>query len=276
MGFAGGLTGGLGLTQFVGMELSGRAALVTGASRGVGAATALMLARAGCNVAVNYNASAEAAGAVVDGCQEAGVRAIAVQGDVAEDAVCRRLVSEALNAFGRLDVLVNNAGTTEFIDFTDLEAVTDGVWDRIFAVNLKGPFQCARAAREHLAAQGGVIVNTASVAGLRGAGSCIPYAASKAALINLTVALARTLGPEIRVNAVAPGFIAGDWLQRGLGDNYESAKAAKAADGLLDAVSTPEDIAQGIMAMVTADKVTGHTLVVDAGHTVGPRLGAGI
>ena len=144
-------------------------------------------------------------------------------------------------------------------------------------VNLKGPFQCARAAREHLAAdEGGVIVNTASVAGITGAGSCIPYAASKAALINMTIALARTLGPEIRVNAVAPGFIEGDWLKQGLGADYETAKKAKATEGLLDAVSTPEDIAQAILAMVSADKVTGHTLVVDAGHTMGPRLAHGI
>jgi len=255
------------------MELEDKAALVTGASRGVGAATALMMARAGCDVAVNYNASAEAAGQVVDACQETGVRAIAVQGDVAVDASCRKLVAEATNAFGRLDILINNAGTTRFIDFSDLESVTDEVWERLFAVNLKGPFQCARAAREHLAANGGgVIVNTASVAGIAGAGSCIPYAASKAALINMTIALARTLGPEIRVNAVAPGFIEGDWLKQGLGADYETARTAKVAEGLLDAVSTPKDIAQGILAMVRTDKVTGHTLVVDAGHTVGPRL----
>ena len=259
------------------MEPKGKAALVTGASRGVGAATALTLARAGCDVAVNYNASAESAGQVVDACQEAGVRAIALQGDVAEDATCRKLVADAVNAFGRLDILVNNAGTTRFIDFPDLESVTDEVWERLFAVNLKGPFQCARAARQHLAANdGGVIVNTASVAGIAGAGSCIPYAASKAALINMTIALARTLGPKVRVNAVAPGFIEGDWLKEGLGADYEKLREAKAAEGLLDAVSTPEDIAQGIMAMVTADKVTGHTLVVDSGHTIGPRLAHGI
>ena len=259
------------------MELKGKSVLVTGGSRGVGAATALILARAGSDVAVNYNASAEAAGQVVDACQKAGVRAIALQGDVAKDATCRKLVAETVNSFGRLDVLINNAGTTRFIDFQDLESVTDEVWERLFAVNLKGPFQCVRAAREHLAANdGGVIVNTASVAGIVGAGSCIPYAASKAALINMTISLARTLGPEIRVNAVAPGFIEGDWLKQGLGADYERARTAKAAEGLLDAVSTPEDIAQGILAMVTANKVTGHTLVVDAGHTVGPRLAHGI
>ena len=259
------------------MDLKGKAALVTGASRGVGAATALKLAKAGCDVAVNYNASGEAAGQVVDACQEAGGSAFAVQGAVAHDSTCRQLVEETVDTFGRLDVLINNAGTTRFIGFGNLDDVQDEDWDRILAVNLKGPFQCARAAKAHLVADGGgVIVNTASVAGIVGAGSCIPYAASKAAVINLTLALARSLGPEIRVNAVAPGFIEGDWLRQGLGPDYESAKAAKAAEGLLDTVSTPEDVAHGILAMVTADKVTGHTLVVDAGHTAGPRLIHGV
>ncbi len=274
---AGWLDWGWGAAQGWGMNLQGKAALVTGASRGVGAATALMLARTGCDVAVNYNASAEAAGQVVDACLKAEVKAVALQGDVAEDAVCRQLVDGAVSEFGRLDVLVNNAGTTRFIGFGNLDDVRDEDWDRILAVNLKGPFQCARAAKAHLAADGGgVIVNTASVAGIRGAGSSIPYAASKAAVINLTLALARSLGPEIRVNAVAPGFIEGDWLKQGLGEQYEAVKAAKSAEGLLDAVSTPEDVAQGILAMITADKVTGHTLVVDAGHTAGPRLAGGI
>ncbi|MBL67379.1 MAG: hypothetical protein CMO74_02830 [Verrucomicrobiales bacterium] len=258
------------------MDLKGKAALVTGGSRGVGAATARMLAGAGCDVAVNYNASAEAAGQVVDDCQEAGARAISIQGDVASDVVCRHLVAESVNVFGRLDVLVNNAGTTRFVGFGNLDDVREEDWDRILAVNLKGPFQCARAARPHLATEGGVIVNTASVAGIRGAGSSIPYAASKAALINLTLALARSLGPEIRVNAVAPGFIEGDWLQEGLGENYEAIRQAKMKESLLDAVSTPEDIAQGILSLAMADKVTGHTLVIDGGHSVGPPLGGGI
>lgn len=259
------------------MKLQGKTALVTGGSRGVGAATALMLAQDGCRVAVNYLQDTDSAEAVAARCREAGAEAIVVQGDVAEDTACRMMVEATMEAFEGLDILINNAGTTRFIDFPDLEAVTDEVWDRLFAVNLKGPFQCARAARAALSTgDGGVIVNTASVAGIVGAGSCIPYAASKAALINLTVALARTLGPAIRVNAVAPGFIEGDWLQRGLGEDYAAARAAKAGESLLDAVSTPEDIAQGILGLVAADKVTGHTLVVDAGHTAGPRLAHGI
>ena len=259
------------------MDLEGRASLVTGASRGVGAATALQLAKAGCRVAINYNQSTDRAESVAARCREVGVEAILVQGDVAEDAVCRAIVQQAMETFGELDILINNAGTTRFIDFPDLDAVTDEDWERIFAVNLKGPFQMARAARAALTAgEGGVIVNTASIAGMVGAGSSIPYCASKAALINLTLSLARTLGPTIRVNAVAPGFIEGEWLQKGLGEAYEQVKERKAAGTVLSAVSTPEDVAQGILAMVTVPKTTGHTLVIDGGDTIGPRIAQGL
>ena len=259
------------------MALEDKVSLITGASRGVGAATALQLAKAGCCVAINYNQSTNCAKSVAARCRDAGGEVILVQGDVAEDAACRSMVQQAVEAFGGLDILINNAGTTRFIDFPDLDAVTDEDWGRIFAVNLKGPFQMARAAREALAAgEGGVIVNTASIAGMVGAGSSIPYCASKAALINLTLSLARTLGPAIRVNAVAPGFIEGEWLQRGLGEAYEQVKETKVAGSVLGAVSTPDDVAKGILAMVTAAKTTGHTLVIDGGDTIGPRIEQGL
>ena len=259
------------------MNLQDKSALITGASRGVGAATALQLAQAGCRVAINSHQSADRAQAVADQCRKAGVEAIVIQGDVAEDAACRTMVQKTMDAFGELDVLVNNAGTTRFIDFPDLDAVTDEDWDRILAVNLKGPFQMTRAAHEALATgDGGVIVNVASIAGIVGAGSSIPYCASKAALIVMTKSLARTLGPAIRVNAVAPGFIEGEWLQQGLGEDYEKAKQNKAVGSILNAVSTPEDIAAGILTMATASKTTGHTLVVDAGDTLGPRIVQGL
>ncbi len=259
------------------MKLQAQSALITGASRGVGAATALQLAQAGCRVAINYHQSADRAQAVADQCRAAGAEAIVIQGDVADDAACRAMVQKTIEAFGGLDILVNNAGTTRFIDFPDLDAVRDEDWNRILAVNLKGPFQMTRAAREALAAgEGGVIVNVASIAGIVGAGSSIPYCASKAALIVMTKSLARTLGPAIRVNAVAPGFIEGEWLQQGLGDDYEKVKQTKAAANILGTVSTPEDIAGGILAMITAPKTTGHTLVIDAGDTLGPRIEGGI
>jgi len=257
--------------------LDQQTALITGASRGVGAATARQLAQAGCRVAINYHQSADHAETVASQCREAGVKAILVPGDVAEDAACRRMVAQTLETFGALDILINNAGTTRFIDFPDLEAVQNEDWDRILAVNLKGPFQMARAAREALAdGGGGVIVNTASIAGIVGAGSSIPYCASKAAVINLTLSLARTLGPEIRVNAVAPGFIEGDWLQQGLGEAYESVRSAKSAGAVLGKVATPDDIASGILAMIQATHTTGHILPLDGGDTLGPRIVSGL
>ena len=259
------------------MILQNKIALITGASRGVGAATAVKLAKSGCKVAINYNQSDELAKQVASQCRETGTKAILLQGDVAEDRTCRLLVQQTLSAFGGLDILINNAGTTRFIDFQDLESVQDEDWDRILAVNLKGPFQISRAAREALAkGEGGVIVNTASIAGMVGSGSSIPYCASKAALINLTLSLARTLGPEIRVNAVAPGFIEGEWLRNGLGETYEQVKTAKTDAIVLGKVSTPQDVASGILAMVLATNTTGHTLVVDGGDTVGPKITKGL
>jgi 3-oxoacyl-[acyl-carrier protein] reductase len=259
------------------MNLQGKVAVVTGAARGVGRATALALARGGCSVLINFNTSHRAAEETADEICALGSRAITFQGSVADDASCRGMMARAVGEFGRLDILVNNAGTTRFIDFPDLDAVTDADWSNIFDTNLKGPFQCARAARPHLEAHGdGVIINVASVAGITGAGSSIPYCASKAAVINLTLALARTLGPKIRVNAVAPGFIEGEWLRNGLGADYEKARDAKAKHALLGKVCRPEDIAAGILSLINADLVTGQTLVVDGGHTAGPRVTHGI
>jgi len=162
-------------------------------------------------------------------------------------------------------------------DFGDLDAVTNADWDRILTVNLRGTFQCARAARPFLEAAGsGVIINVASVAGLTGAGSSIPYCASKAGVINLTLALARTLGPKIRVNAVAPGFIEGEWLRKGLGDDYAAAKEARAQHAVLGRVCQPEDVAAAILSLIGTEMVTGQTVVVDGGHSIGPRLSHGI
>jgi 3-oxoacyl-[acyl-carrier protein] reductase len=192
------------------MQIEGKAAIVTGAGTGVGRATAIRLAKQGCSVLINYSRSQDAAESVASEVEGLGVKALAYRADVAVDRECRAMVSEVERAFGQLDVLINNAGTTSFVPHADLDAVDDEMWSRILQVNLVGPFQCARAARELLrAGEGGEIVMTSSIAGLVGTGSSIPYCASKAALNNLTVTLARVLGPEIRVNAVAPGFIDG-------------------------------------------------------------------
>ena len=253
------------------MQLNDKAAIVTGGGTGVGRAAVLRLAAAGCSVLVNYSRSREAAESVAKLANEAGVDAIAFCADVSQDDACRAMVAEAERRFGRLDVLINNAGTTRFIPHADLDSVSDEDWHNILGVNLRGPFQCTRAARELLKADGGgEVVMTSSVAGLIGTGPSIPYCASKAALNNLTLTLARVMGPEVRVNGVAPGFIDGDWLKSALGEAYEAARSAMAARTALGRVSTPDDVAAAILALIEgSDLVTGHVLPVEGGLLVG-------
>jgi 3-oxoacyl-[acyl-carrier protein] reductase len=249
------------------MEVRGKVAVVTGASTGVGRATAERLAGLGAKVVVNYARSHAEAEAAVEAIRSAGGEALAVQADVGDDAQCRALIGAAVEAYGALHILVNNAGTTHFVPHERLEDVTDQVWNDTFGVNVKGTFCCTRAAVPRMrAAGGGAIVNVASVAGIRGVGSSIPYAASKAAIITMTKSLARVLGPEIRVNCIAPGFIEGRWLRAGLGDRYEQIRRAQADGAPLRRVATPEDCADAILALIAHnDFVTGQTLVVDGG-----------
>ena len=252
------------------MDIAGKAAIVTGAGTGVGRAVALQLARGGCSVLVNYCHSKEGAEKTAAEARELGVKAIAHQADVADDHACREMVARATRELGRLDVLVNNAGTTKFIPHAQLDAVTSEDWDQIIGVNLKGPFFCSRAAKAAMdESGGGDIVMTSSVAGLIGTGSCIPYCSSKAGLNNLVITLARVMGPKIRVNAVAPGFIDGEWLQDGLGEAYESIKSGMEGRSPLHRVVTPDDVADAILSLVTgSDLVTGHILPIEAGMLV--------
>jgi 3-oxoacyl-[acyl-carrier protein] reductase len=225
-------------------------------------------------VAVNYSRSREDAEATAAAVRALGVRGIAVQANVARDADCRALVDTTVKEFARLDVLVQSAGTTAFVAHGDLEGVKDEDWDAIFGVNVKGAFQCARAARSALEASGsGAIVNVSSIAGITAIGSSIPYCASKAALNNLTVSLARVLAPKIRVNAVAPGFITGRWLEQGLGAAYDAVKQASERKAVLGKVCEPEDVAAAVLSLVTgSDLVTGHVLVCDGGLIVGSAI----
>jgi 3-oxoacyl-[acyl-carrier protein] reductase len=252
------------------MDLQGKAAIVSGGGTGVGRATALALARRGCAVVVNYSRSAEEAEKTAADAAALGVRALAVQADVADDAACRRLVDTAVRELGRLDVLVNNAGTTVFVPHANLDGISGDDWSRVLGVNLIGPFQLARAARAPLEAAGaGAIVNVSSVAGIAGIGSSIPYCASKAGLNVLTLILARALGPKIRVNAVAPGFITGRWLEGGLGQAYEPVKQAMEARVPMRRVCEPEDVAQVILALIAdADMVTGQVVPVEGGMLI--------
>ena len=252
------------------MELREKSAIVTGGGTGVGRATAIALAWHGCNVLVSYSRSKEGAEETAQEVNALGARAIAVQADVTIDADCRRMAAEAVSAFGRLDVLVNCAGATEFIPFNDLDRATDDVWDRLFKTNVIGAFHCARAVRSAMLADGGgAIVNVSSVAAQLGQGSSIPYCCSKAALDNLTISLARTFAPHIRVNGVAPGFIAGRWTQEGLGENYERTRQAFEASLPLGKVCNPEDVAECIVSLLGgSDLVTGQTLTVDGGMMI--------
>ncbi len=253
------------------MELTGQAAIVTGAGTGVGRATALELARRGCAVLVNFSRSREPAHAVAAEATALGVKALAFEADVADDRACRAMVDRAVDEFGRLDILINNAGTTSFIAAEALDDVTDDLWRKILDVNVLGIFHCSRAAyKPMLDNGGGQIINVSSIAAFSGKGSSIPYAASKGAVNNLTLALARTLAPKVRVNAVAPGFIQGSWCETGYGDSYEAVKRAMEKRTPLGKVCTPEDVAAAIISLVTGSPlVTGHTLVCDGGMLFG-------
>jgi 3-oxoacyl-[acyl-carrier protein] reductase len=248
-------------------RLDGKAALISGGATGLGRATGLALARLGCSVAVNHIGAirAEAEQTVAE-LAAMGVRAIAVEADVTDSDACRAMVATVVRELGRLDILVNCAGVTRFIPHAALDDVRDEDWDFVLGVNVKGTFHCARASRGALEANGGVIINVASIAGLNGAGSSIPYAVSKAGVINLTMALARVLAPKIRVNAVAPGFIDGPWMREGLGERYSASRESFAAVSALGRVCQPEDVADAIVSLITgSNMVTGQTLVCDGG-----------
>ena len=252
------------------MELRGRVALVTGGGTGIGRAVCLALAAAGAGVAVNYSRSAAEAEATAAEARELGVSAVALQGDVSQEADAKALVAATVDRLGSLDVLVNNAGTTRFIPFPDLESVTDEVWRNILGVNLMGPWYVSRAAAPHLKAGRGCIVNVASIAALRASGSSLPYGVSKAALTQLTRALAVALAPEVRVNAVNPGLVSTRWFRQPFGEERAAAQEeAFAGRTPLGFVTTAEQVAQAVMGLVMADAVTGQHLVVDGGVSVG-------
>jgi 3-oxoacyl-[acyl-carrier protein] reductase len=250
------------------MQIAGKAAVITGGGTGVGRATALQLAQGGCSVLINYSRSKDEAEQTAAEVTALGVRGLAVQADVAQDADCRRMIETATREFGRLDILVNNAGTTSFIKHDQLEAVGLEDWQRIFGVNVIGAFQCARAARAALEASGsGEIVNVSSVAGIAATGSSIPYCASKAAMNNMTVSLARVFAPKVRVNAVAPGLISTRWVQDRIGvEAAEAARQNTEAHVLLHRICTAEDVAAAILNIITGpDLLTAQIIPLEGG-----------
>jgi 3-oxoacyl-[acyl-carrier protein] reductase len=241
-----------------------RVALVTGSATGIGRATAWRLAERGYAVTVNYSKSKAEAEETAEGVRSRGAKALVYAASVADDTAVRAMVERTTEEFGRLDVLVNNAGTTHFIPHTDLENLTEEIWDELLAVNLKGTFFACRAAMPHLKARRGAIVNIASVAGLAGSGSSIAYAASKGGVITLTKSLARAFAPEVRVNAVAPGPVQTRWLAEHQ-DMVEQAMTLTP----LKRPATADDIADATVFLAeTITLMTGQVVVVDGGRTM--------
>ncbi|HVC39833.1 MAG TPA: glucose 1-dehydrogenase [Candidatus Dormibacteraeota bacterium] len=251
------------------MSQEQKVALVTGASRGMGRAIAVALAKGGHEVGINFSRSREQAEGAAQLVRACGRRALLVQADVSHDGEVRAMVDACIAEFGSLDTLVNNAGTTIDTPPEDLDGLLPEAWDRVFAVNVRGLFQVTRAALPWLRQSAvGNVVNMASIAGLRPSAQPFPYAASKAAVVNLTKTLARQLAPQVRVNAVAPGWVTGEWMEHTLGDNYQRLMDRRATHTPMGQVATPEDVAAVVVSLVEANRlVTGEVLVVDGGYS---------
>ena len=256
------------------MAKDGLCAIVTGSASGLGAATAEILARGGARLVINYSSSKNEAEATAESCRKAGAAEVLIaQGDVSKDEDCRRIVAAAA-PWGRLDVLVNNAGTTKHVAHANLDGLSSEDFQRLYGVNTIGPFQMVRAARSLLEAgakasgRPSAVVNVSSVAGISGVGSSIAYAASKGALNTITLSLARALAPLIRVNTVCPGYIDTPWFTKGRGE--EGAKLVR--DGVvakvpLKVASSADDIAQLVCFLATpaSSNMTGEIVRMDAG-----------
>lgn len=238
-------------------SLKGKVALVTGSSSGIGAATARSLAQDGAAVVINSSKSVDEGQSIAAELPDATY----IQADIAVEAEARRLIDEAVTKYGRLDILINNAGTTQVIPHADLEAVTEEVWDRILRVNVLGTWFVTVAAVPHLKAAGDAsVVNITSIAGVRPTGSSIPYAVSKAGLNHMTVLLANVLGPQIRVNAVAPGLVDTPWTA-----DWHAIREAVKQRAPLGRSASPEDVAEVVMGLIRSTYVTGEVVVVAGG-----------
>ncbi len=245
------------------------AALVTGAATGIGRSAAVALAKNGYDVVVNYSRSEDAAKETARRAEAAGARTLLYRADVSDDAGVRAMVAAAEKQFGRLDALINNAGTTVDVEPKNLAAMSVEAWNRVFSVNVLGVFLVTRAAAPLLKkSPNGCIVNTCSIAGLRPSAQPLPYAASKAAVANLTKTLANALGPQIRVNAVAPGWIEGDWMKRTLADNYQGLMERRAKYTPLKRCCTEDDVADSMLSLILHNRfVTGEIIIVDGGFS---------
>ena len=245
-------------------------AIITGGSRGIGAATALLLASKGWNIAITCSSTLEDANCIIKKCEKVNnIEGITIQADVSIDEECQKTIQETVKKWGRIDALINNAGTSKFAwDHSDLEQLDADDFLRIYSVNLVGPYQMVKHAKPYLLKSSNPsITNISSIAGIKGIGSSVAYAASKGALNTMTISMARNLGP-IRVNAVCPGFVEGEWLKVGLGDEmFNAAKENLELKVPLKAVANPDSVAQSVFSFVEVNKiVTGQLLIVDGGH----------
>jgi len=249
-----------------------KVAIVTGSATGVGAAAAIMLAGRNCNVVINYTRSKDEAEATAQTCREKGVEAIAFQADVSNDEECQAMAQAAIDAWGRIDYLINNAARTKFNPYGNLGGVDKQDFLDIYAVNVVGTYQMIRAVEPHMRKLGkGAIVNDSSIGGVTGIASSIPYAASKAALNLMTKSLAHVLAPEIRINTVIPGMIQTRWLQGGMSDEAYAKMLDTTRDMVpLNEVAVPEQVAEVLVWFLEgASMVTGETLIVDGGMHLG-------
>ena len=255
-------------------RFEGKVALVTGGGTGIGRATSLMLAAEGAAVAVNYSRSREDAERTVADAQAHGVRAVACQADVADEAAVNRMVDAVVDELGGLDFLINNAGTTRPVPLADVDAITPEDFQRIYAVNVNGVFWCSRAAIRHMRsasghrssghrAGGGHIVTVTSLAGFTGQGSSLVYGSSKAAAIALTRGLAASQAPHIQVNAVAPGLVETRWIA----DFSQEAIQAIAGQIPMGRVAQPQDVADAIFGLLVSSYITGEVVLVSGGRT---------
>ena len=246
------------------MDINGKTAIITGGGTGIGRAISLKLAKEGANIVINYSRSSTEAENTLKEIQSLGGNGIVIQADVSKKEQVERMYHEVISHYGGADIVVNNAGTTNFVPLDDLDGLLEEHWDNVFNVNVKGVFFVNRVFAKELRKSKGCIVNITSIAGFNGTGSSMAYAASKAAGISITKSFARVLAPEVRVNSIAPGIVKTRWVEgqdehiRKHGDNTP-----------LGRVATPEDVADMTWAVISGgDFVTGQTIVVDGGWTL--------
>jgi 3-oxoacyl-[acyl-carrier protein] reductase len=258
--------------NFRGFNMTKKVCVITGSSSGIGAASAILFARRGWDVCVNYSREREPAEKVAAACSGYGADVLIERADVSDNAQCLQMAARVKERFGRCDTLVNNAGTTKFVELTDLEGLDAADFQKIYAVNVIGPFQMTRAFAPLLRDNAdAAVVNVSSIAPLLGGGSSIAYIASKGALNALTLVLAKVLGPQIRVNVVAPGMVDSPWLRNGLGpERFEAMLRSYESTSALGTLVLPEDVAETVYYLgAVASKTTGEVHLVDGGRRIG-------